>query len=285
MELDEQLKAQRQQFESLLTEFALSKSEIAILLDADKKDEHIQVRSDWATRYNQHILDKPEVRAKFKDEFELSVGKEATRKSRKSISNELSLGLTNKQIDELTNDEFTAIVKEHGSKDVDKKIIDLEAQYKEEKRLRELAESEKESAIESVKSEFTKKDITREIQLRKANVLASKDSTKFNKSDNELIDYAIAGAEISQGVSFVTENGKVFVTKDGQKLRSKDNAFVEYENWLEPILSKFDIKQKGTPDGSGEDGKGNGEHKEKSAAVIRLENAYKAKGISVEATA
>ena len=220
-----------------------------------------------------------------KKEYELSAGKEATRKSRKSISNDLSLGLTNKQIEELTNEEFSAIVKEHANKEGDTKFKDLEAQYKEEKRLREEAETKLESEIEKVKTEFFQKDIDREIQLRKANKLASKDSTKFDKSDMELIEYAIEGAKINQGISFVTENGKVYVTKEGQKQRNQSNEFIQYEDWLEPILSKFEIKQRKTPDAK-LDEKGNPiEIKEDSEAVKRLKATYEAKGITVGATA
>lgn len=269
----------------LLKDLAFGKSEIETLLDVEKKDDRATILSAWSARYNDVILGKPEVRAKFKDEFELSVGKEATRKSRKAISNDLSLGLTNKQIDELTNEEFSAIVKEHSTKDADKKVLDLDAQYKEEKRLREEAEAKLESEIEKVKTEFTQKDIQREIQLRKANLLSKKDSTKFDKSDMELIEYAIEGAKQKQGVSFTIENDKVFVTKDGQKLRDKANNFVEYETWVDTeITPRFEIKQKGTPEGTGGAGSGGSEQKEKSAAVKRLEEAYKAKGITVEAT-
>ena len=270
----------------LLKDLAFGKSEIETLLDAEKKEERQTILSDWSARYNDVILSKPEVRAKFKDEFELSVGKEATRKSRKSINTDLSLGLTNKQIDELTNEEFSFLVKEHSTKDADKKVLDLDAQYKEEKRLREEAESKLETEIEKVKTEFSNKDVQREIQLRKANLLSKKDSTKFDKTDMELIEYAIEGAKHKQGVSFTIEGDKVFVTKDGQKLRDKANNFVEYETWVDTEVSpRFEIKQKGTPDGTGSAGAGGDGVKEKSEAVKRLEASYKAKGISVEATA
>lgn len=272
-------------FEKLLKEMAFSKSEITDLLDVEKSEQHQEILKAWSARYNDHILDKPEVKDKFKKEYELSAGKEATRKSRKSISNDLSLGLTNKQIEELTNEEFSAIVKEHANKEGDIKFKDLEAQYKEEKRLREEAETKLESEIEKVKTEFFQKDIDREIQLRKANKLASKDSTKFDKSDMELIEYAIEGAKINQGISFVTENGKVYVTKEGQKQRNQSNEFIQYEDWLEPILSKFEIKQRKTPDAK-LDEKGNPiEIKEDSEAVKRLKATYEAKGITVGATA
>ena len=272
-------------FEKLLKEMAFSKSEITDLLDVEKSEQHQEILKAWSARYNDHILDKPEVKDKFKKEYELSAGKEATRKSRKSISNDLSLGLTNKQIEELTNEEFSAIVKEHANKEGDTKFKDLEAQYKEEKRLREEAETKLESEIEKVKTEFFQKDIDREIQLRKANKLASKDSTKFDKSDMELIEYAIEGAKINQGISFVTENGKVYVTKEGQKQRNQSNELIQYEDWLEPILSKFEIKQRKTPDAK-LDEKGNPiEIKEDSEAVKRLKATYEAKGITVGATA
>ena len=272
-------------FEKLLKEMAFSKSEITDLLDVEKSEQHQEILKAWSARYNDHILDKPEVKDKFKKEYELSAGKEATRKSRKSISNDLSLGLTNKQIEELTNEEFSAIVKEHANKEGDTKFKDLEAKYKEEKRLREEAETKLESEIEKVKTEFFQKDIDREIQLRKANKLASKDSTKFDKSDMELIEYAIEGAKINQGISFVTENGKVYVTKEGQKQRNQSNEFIQYEDWLEPILSKFEIKQRKTPDAK-LDEKGNPiEIKEDSEAVKRLKATYEAKGITVGATA
>ena len=271
-------------FEKLLKEMAFSKTEIADLLNAEKSEEHTDILKAWSARYNDHILDKPEVKEKFKKEYELSAGKEATRKSRKSISNDLSLGLTNKQIEELTNEEFSALVKEHSTKETDTKLKDIEAQYKEEKRLREEAEKKLESEIEKVKTEFSQKDINREIQLRKANLLASKDSTKFDKSDMELIEYAIEGAKINQGVTFVTEDGKVFVTKDGQKIRTQSNEFVQYENWIEPILSKFEIKQRQTPDVK-KDAQGNIiVPKGDSDAVKRLKASYEAKGIAVEAT-
>ena len=271
-------------FEKLLKEMAFSKTEITDLLNAEKSEEHAEILKAWSARYNDHILDKPEVKEKFKKEYELSAGKEATRKSRKSISNDLSLGLTNKQIEELTNEEFSALVKEHSTKETDTKLKDIEAQYKEEKRLREEAETKLESEIEKVKTEFSQKDINREIQLRKANLLASKDSTKFDKSDMELIEYAIEGAKINQGVTFVTEDGKVFVTKDGQKIRNQSNEFVQYENWIEPILSKFEIKQRQTPDVK-KDAQGNIiVPKGDSDAVKRLKASYEAKGIAVEAT-
>ena len=119
--------------EKILKELAFSKTEIADLLDAEKTDQQAEILSAWSARYNDVIISKPEVRAKFKEEFELSVGKEAQRKSRKAISNDLNLGLTNKQIEEMTNEEFSAIVKEHANKETDTKLKDIEAQYKEEK--------------------------------------------------------------------------------------------------------------------------------------------------------
>ena len=231
--------------EKILKELAFRKTEIADLLDAEKTDQQAEILSAWSARYNDVIISKPEVRAKFKEEFELSVGKEAQRKSRKAISNDLNLGLTNKQIEEMTNEEFSAIVKEHANKETDTKLKDIEAQYKEEKRLREEAESKLEVEIEKVKTEFSQKDINREIELRKARFLASKDSNKFDKSDTELIEYAIEGAKQKKGISFVIENDKVYVTKDGQKLRDKSNNFVEYEAFLdEEISPRFEIKQK-----------------------------------------
>ena len=97
--------------------------------------------------------------------------------------------------------------------------------------------------------------------------------------------YAIEGAKINQGISFVTENGKVYVTKEGQKQRNQSNEFIQYEDWLEPILSKFEIKQRKTPDAK-LDEKGNPiEIKEDSEAVKRLKATYEAKGITVGATA
>jgi len=187
-------------------------------------------------------------------------------------------------LDEFTDEEFNSKVKEHSDKESDSKYADIQAQYKEEKRLREQIESEKVKEIEAVKNEFLQKDINREIQLRKANLLASKDPTKFDKSDMELIEYAIEGAKINQGVSFVTEDGKVFVQKDGQKIRNQSNEFVQYENWIEPILSKFEIKTRQTPDvkkdAQGKDIIPKGD----SEAVKRLKEAYAAKGTPVDAT-
>ena len=273
-------------YKKILTELGFGKTEITDLLDETKADQMADILSAWSARYNEVILGKPEVRSKFKEEFELSVGKEAQRKSRKSISNDLSLGLTNKQIEELTNEEFSAIVKEHANKETDTKLKDIEAQYKEEKRLREEAELKLESEVEKVKTEFSQKDINREIQLRKAQLLATKDSTKFDKSDMELIEYAIEGAKVNQGVSFVVEDGKVFVIKDGQKLRDKSNNFVDYESFLEPVLSKFEIKQRGTPNGGGEDGTGTGDERKESQHAKALREAYEKRGIktTVDAT-
>lgn len=272
--------------EKILKELAFSKTEIADLLDAEKTDQQAEILSAWSARYNDVIISKPEVRAKFKEEFELSVGKEAQRKSRKAISNDLNLGLTNKQIEEMTNEEFSAIVKEHANKETDTKLKDIEAQYKEEKRLREEAESKLEVEIEKVKTEFSQKDINREIELRKARFLASKDSNKFDKSDTELIEYAIEGAKQKKGISFVIENDKVYVTKDGQKLRDKSNNFVEYEAFLdEEISPRFEIKQKQTPD-IRKDEKGNIiPEKEESEAVKRQKEVYAKHNIPVVATA
>lgn len=269
----------------LLKDLAFGSTEITTLLDPEKKDERKTILSEWSARYNDVIVSKPEVRAKFKEEFELSVGKEAIRKSRKSISNDLSLGLTNKQIEELTNDEFSAIIKEHSTKDVDKKVLDLDAQYKEEKRLREEAENKLETEIEKVKTDFAQKDVQREIQLRKANLLSAKDSTKFDKTDMELIEDALIGAKTRQGIDFVIEDGKVFATKDGQKIRDKANNFVEYENWFETnIAPRFEIKSKGTPNGQGGSSGGNPDIKEESEAVKRQKEIYAKHNISVEAT-
>ena len=68
-------------FEKLLKEMAFSKSEITDLLDVEKSEQHQEILKAWSARYNDHILDKPEVKDKFKKEYELSAGKEATRKS------------------------------------------------------------------------------------------------------------------------------------------------------------------------------------------------------------
>ena len=60
--------------EKILKELAFSKTEIADLLDAEKTDQQAEILSAWSARYNDVIISKPEVRAKFKEEFELSVG-------------------------------------------------------------------------------------------------------------------------------------------------------------------------------------------------------------------
>jgi len=274
-------------FEKLLKELAFSKSEIAVLLDETKADEHAEVIKKWDSRYSSVIAEKvePELKAKIKEDLEkedFNKGKESIRKTRKAISSDLSLGLTNKQIEELTDAEFSALIKEHANKETSTKLTDLEAQYKEEKRLREEAENKLETEINKVKADFEQKDIQREIQLRKARLLASKDSTKFDNSDMELIDYAIEGAILKQGVSFVIEDGKVFVVKDGQKIRNSANEFVEYDNFIDGIITpKFEIKTRATPDVKLDEQGKPIVVPEKSEAQKRLEQTYKHKGVDI----
>lgn len=238
----------------VLKALKFNNTEIENLLDETKVDEQTEIITGWDARYSQVVGEKlkPIIEAEFKETNTQEIfnkQKEAIRKTRKSVNATLVLGLTAKQLDEMTDDEFNTTVKEHSSKETDAKLTDLQEQYKEEKRLRELAEGKLTDEVEKVKKEFEQKDIQREIQLRKANLLASKDSTKFDKSDMELIDYAIEGAILKQGVSFVTENGKVFVVKDGQKMRNGANEFVEYDSFVDGIITpKFEIKTRATPD-------------------------------------
>lgn len=276
-------------FKKVLKALKFNNTEIENLLDETKVDEQTEIINGWDSRYSQVVGEKlkPIIETELKESNAQEIfnkQKEAIRKARKSINDTLGLGLSSKQLDE-AEDEFKAILKEHSAKETDTKLKDIQSQYEEEKRLREDAEKKLVSEIEKVKTEFFQKDIDREIQLRKANKLASKDSTKFDKSDMELIEYAIEGAKINQGISFVTENGKVYVTKEGQKQRNQSNELIQYEDWLEPILSKFEIKQRKTPDAK-LDEKGNPiEIKEDSEAVKRLKATYEAKGITVGATA
>lgn len=238
----------------VLKALKFNNTEIENLLDETKADEQTEIITGWDARYSQVVGEKlkPIIEAELKETSTQEIfnkQKEAIRKTRKSVNATLVLGLTAKQLDEMTDDEFNTTVKEHSSKETDAKLTDLQEQYKEEKRLRELSESTKLEEVEKIKKEFEQKDIQREIQLRKANLLASKDSTKFDKSDMELIDYAIEGAILKQGVSFVTENGKVFVVKDGQKMRNGANEFVEYDSFVDGIITpKFEIKTRATPD-------------------------------------
>lgn len=238
----------------VLKALKFNNTEIENLLDETKADEQTEIITGWDARYSQVVGEKlkPIIETELKETNTQEIfnkQKEAIRKTRKSVNATLVLGLTAKQLDEMTDDEFNTTVKEHSSKETDAKLTDLQEQYKEEKRLRELAEGKLTDEVEKVKKEFEQKDIQREIQLRKANLLASKDSTKFDKSDMELIDYAIEGAILKQGVSFVTENGKVFVVKDGQKMRNGANEFVEYDSFVDGIITpKFEIKTRATPD-------------------------------------
>ena len=238
----------------VLKALKFNNTEIENLLDETKADEQTEIITGWDARYSQVVGEKlkPIIETELKETNTQEIfnkQKEAIRKTRKSVNATLVLGLTAKQLDEMTDDEFNTTVKEHSSKETDAKLTDLQEQYKEEKRLRELAEGKLTDEVEKVKKEFADKDVQREIQLRKANLLASKDSTKFDKSDMELIDYAIEGAILKQGVSFVTENGKVFVVKDGQKMRNGANEFVEYDSFVDGIITpKFEIKTRATPD-------------------------------------
>ena len=265
--------------------------EIETLLDETKVNEQSDIITGWDARYSQVVGEKlkPIIETELKEANTQEIfnkQKEAIRKTRKSINTTLALGLTAKQLDEMTDDEFNTSVKEHSTKETSTKLTDLEAQYKEEKRLREESESKLTSEVEKVKSEFEQKDIQREIQLRKANLLASKDSTKFDKSDMELIDYAIEGAILKQGVSFVTENGKVFVVKDGQKIRNGANEFVEYDSFVDGIITpKFEIKTRVTPDVKLDEQGKPIVTPQKSEAQIRLEETYKLKGIDTTAGA
>ena len=265
--------------------------EIETLLDETKVNEQSDIITGWDARYSQVVGEKlkPIIETELKEANTQEIfnkQKEAIRKTRKSINTTLALGLTAKQLDEMTDDEFNTSVKEHSTKETSTKLTDLEAQYKEEKRLREESESKLTSEVEKVKSEFEQKDIQREIQLRKANLLASKDSTKFDKSDMELIDYAIEGAILKQGVSFVTENGKVFVVKDGQKMRNGANEFIEYDSFVDGIITpKFEIKTRVTPDVKLDEQGKPIVTPQKSEAQIRLEETYKLKGIDTTAGA
>ena len=265
--------------------------EIETLLDETKVNEQSDIITGWDARYSQVVGEKlkPIIETELKEANTQEIfnkQKEAIRKTRKSINTTLALGLTAKQLDEMTDDEFNTSVKEHSTKETSTKLTDLEAQYKEEKRLREESESKLTSEVEKVKSEFEQKDIQREIQLRKANLLASKDSTKFDKSDMELIDYAIEGAILKQGVSFVTENGKVFVVKDGQKMRNGANEFIEYDSVVDGIITpKFEIKTRVTPDVKLDEQGKPIVTPQKSEAQIRLEETYKLKGIDTTAGA
>ena len=265
--------------------------EIETLLDETKVNEQSDIITGWDARYSQVVGEKlkPIIETELKEANTQEIfnkQKEAIRKTRKSINTTLALGLTAKQLDEMTDDEFNTSVKEHSTKETSTKLTDLEAQYKEEKRLREESESKLTSEVEKVKSEFEQKDIQREIQLRKANLLASKDSTKFDKSDMELIDYAIEGAILKQGVSFVTENGKVFVVKDGQKMRNGANEFIEYDSFVDGIITpKFEIKTRQTPDVKLDEQGKPIVTPQKSEAQIRLEETYKLKGIDTTAGA
>lgn len=265
--------------------------EIETLLDETKVNEQSDIITGWDARYSQVVGEKlkPIIETELKEANTQEIfnkQKEAIRKTRKSINTTLALGLTAKQLDEMTDDEFNTSVKEHSTKETSTKLTDLEAQYKEEKRLREESESKLTSEVEKVKSEFEQKDIQREIQLRKANLLASKDSTKFDKSDMELIDYAIEGAILKQGVSFVTENGKVFVVKDGQKIRNGANEFIEYDSFVDGIITpKFEIKTRVTPDVKLDEQGKPIVTPQKSEAQIRLEETYKLKGIDTTAGA
>ena len=265
--------------------------EIETLLDETKVNEQSDIITGWDARYSQVVGEKlkPIIETELKEANTQEIfnkQKEAIRKTRKSINTTLALGLTAKQLDEMTDDEFNTSVKEHSTKETSTKLTDLEAQYKEEKRLREESESKLTSEVEKVKSEFEQKDIQREIQLRKANLLASKDSTKLDKSDMELIDYAIEGAILKQGVSFVTENGKVFVVKDGQKMRNGANEFIEYDSFVDGIITpKFEIKTRQTPDVKLDEQGKPIVTPQKSEAQIRLEETYKLKGIDTTAGA
>jgi len=62
--------------EKILKELAFSKGEIVDLLDAEKEDSRSEILSAWSARYNEVILDKPEVKDKFKKEWEGKLGKE-----------------------------------------------------------------------------------------------------------------------------------------------------------------------------------------------------------------
>jgi hypothetical protein len=261
--------------------------EIETLLDETKVDEQTDIITGWDARYSQVVGEKlkPIIETELKEANTQEIfnkQKEAIRKTRKSINTTLALGLTAKQLDEMTDDDFNSSVKEHSTKETSTKLTDLEAQYKEENRLRLEAESKLTDEVNKVKKEFADKDIQREIELEKARLIAAKDSAKFDKSDMELIDYAIEGGIMKQGVSFISENGKLLaIGKDGQKIRNGANEFVEYKELVDGIITpKFEIKTRATPEGGGADGGEGQKTYTKSQREIDMEKSYKSKNIN-----
>jgi hypothetical protein len=276
----------------VLKALKFNNTEIENLLDETKVDEQTEIITGWDARYSQVVGEKlkPIIETELKEANTQEIfnkQKEAIRKTRKSVNATLVLGLTAKQLDEMTDDDFNTTVKEHSSKETDAKLTDLQEQYKEEKRLRELAEGKLTEEVEKIKKEFADKDVQREVELTKARFIASKDATKFDKSNIKRIEREITGAVLEQNVSFLVEGDKIFVLDEkGQKKRNASNEFILCLDWLEQeITPSFEIKTKPTPD-TRLDEKGNPIAPiEKSEAQIRLEETYKLKGIDTTAGA
>lgn len=270
-----------EQIKQILKALKFNNTEIDNLLDETKAEEQPTIIQGWDSRYSQVVGEKlkPIIENELKEANTQEIfnkQKEAIRKTRKSINTTLALGLTAKQLDEMTDEEFNSTVKDHSEKESDTKLKDIQAQYVEEKRLRELAEGKLTEEVEKVKKEFSDKDIQREIELRKARLIASKDATKFDKSDMKKIDRQIAGAILEEKVTFSVEGDKIFVLKDGAKLRNGSNEFVEYEAWIDQeITPSFEIKTRATPDVPvDKDGNPIDKPYVKSQNEIALEKAY-----------